>query len=276
MKKTQFGNGKLINWRTVFKKREKDSEGKNQQDAQGQQQHSSIAINLIDREPSSTSAGRENISPEIISALNSASAGTTRIIPTNAPCETLAAVAPSPAFPELIVSPPDTATIKEGKDTTLSEPSRADGQEVKVEGSGHWRLWDQAYGELINDKKSAGLMEGYKTLLNGNLKPEDKDYRDPARHDLMASLIKEKLEIMSKRQWTLPWGKTSFVVREQAEKIVKVIQKFSGIGTVAASLNPTHAGVAWAGVCFLLPVSSLEFCHQFPKFGNSVTRALIM
>jgi hypothetical protein len=92
----------------------------------------------------------------------------------------------------------------------------------------------------------------------------------------MASLIKEKLEIMSKRQWTLPWGKTSFVVREQAEKIVKVIQKFLGIGTVAASLNPTHAGVVWAGVCLLLPVSSLEFCHQFPKFGNSVTRALIM
>jgi hypothetical protein len=203
MKKTHFGNGKLINWRinwrTIFKKREKDSEGKNQQDAQGQQEHSSIAINSIDREPSSsTSAGRENISPEIISALNGASSGTTRIIPTNAPCETLAAVAPSPAFPELIVSPPDTATIKEGKDTTLSERSRAGGQEVKVEGSGHWRLWDQAYGELINDKKSAGLMEGYKTLLNGNLKPEDKDYRDPARHDLMASLIKEKLEIMSK------------------------------------------------------------------------------
>jgi hypothetical protein len=88
-------------------------------------------------------------------------------------------VAPSPAFPELIVSPPDTATIKEGKDTTLSERSRAGCQEVKVEGSGHWRLWDQAYGELINDKKSARLMEGYKTLLNGDLKPEDKDYRDP-------------------------------------------------------------------------------------------------
>jgi hypothetical protein len=37
--KDSFWDGKLIswriNWRTIFKKREKDSEGKNQQNAQG-------------------------------------------------------------------------------------------------------------------------------------------------------------------------------------------------------------------------------------------------
>jgi hypothetical protein len=42
-------------------------------------------------------------------------------------------------------------------------------------------------------------MEGYKALLNRNLKQGDKNYRDPAKQDLMAGLVKEKLKVMAKK-----------------------------------------------------------------------------
>lgn len=145
------------------------------------------------------------------------------------------------------------------EDDNLSGPSFAENQKERAGTGNYGKLWVQAYNALEADKKSATLMEGYKALLNGNLKQEDKNYRDPAKQDLMAGLVEEKLKVMAQKQWTLPWGKTSFVVREQAEKIVKVVQKFSGIGTVAASLDPAHAGIAWAGVCVLLPVSNTAF-----------------
>jgi hypothetical protein len=172
-----------------------------------------------------------------------------------------------PAIPAIQLSPPETATIEDGHVPASSDPPCVDSQGGKEEDGDYGRLWTQAYSTLESDKKSKSLVEGYKILLNGDIKIGDKGYRDPAQHELMTSLVEEKLKIMTRKQWTLPWGKTSYVVREQAEKIVKIVQQFSGIGTVAASLDPTHAGIAWAGVCTLLPVSNFRYyvVTYFPK-----------
>jgi hypothetical protein len=169
-------------------------------------------------------------------------------------------------LPVIEISPPIEDQRKISSDSSIldtSDPLSAGPQEEEVEC--HGRLWTQAYLKWASDKKSKSLAAGYEILLNGDLRKGDKGYKDPGQYELMTSLVKEKLRVMTRKQWTLPWGKTSFVVREQAEKIIKIVQQFSGIGTAVAGLDPTHAGVAWAGVCVLLPVRILFSLH-FPSF----------
>jgi hypothetical protein len=48
--------------------------------------------------------------------------------------------------------------------------------------------------------------------------------------------------------------KHPIIIREQINRIVKTVKKFSGIFAVAASFDPVHAGAAWAGVSAILPV----------------------
>ena len=44
-------------------------------------------------------------------------------------------------------------------------------------------------------------------------------------------------------------------VREQVDRIVKLVLVAKDFASAAASLDPIHAGLPWAGVCMLLPVS---------------------
>ncbi len=105
-------------------------------------------------------------------------------------------------------------------------------------------LWNQTFSKLSNDKKFKDLVDSYKSLLNDNAQEGDKGYRDPSKQEVMRDIVEEKLSIMAKKQWILQWGKTPVVVREQAKKVIKIVQQFSGIGTAVAGLDPTHAGVA--------------------------------
>ena len=152
--------------------------------------------------------------------------------------------------------------------------SSTEPDEVEVEEAKHSdKLWVRAYTNLANDKKSKHLVDSYKVLLNGDTKQGDEGYKDPAQEGVMRALVEEKLQIMTKKQWTLRWGKTSLVVREKAEKILNIVQQFSGIGTAVANLDPTHAaGIAWAGVCVLLPVSYtillVLFIYLFPSLQH--------
>ena len=156
----------------------------------------------------------------------------------------------------IIVSEPEL----EGEHETQAPDSDiwADTEEEPLDGEtaeGTGRLWSEAYLKLEKDDTCKSLIASYKVLLNGDIQEGDEKYKDPSKQEQMTDLVGEKLEAMTKKQWTLTWGKTSFVIREQAKKIIKVVQTFSEIGTVVARLDPAHAGIAWAAVCALLPVS---------------------
>lgn len=71
----------------------------------------------------------------------------------------------------------------------------------------------------------------------------------------MSALVDKKLEMMNDRQWRVKVCGRSVEVREQVDRIVKVVLVAKDFISSAASLDPIHAGLPWAGICMLLPVS---------------------
>lgn len=73
----------------------------------------------------------------------------------------------------------------------------------------------------------------------------------------MAALVSKKLRDVEDSQWTLQLGDNSVVVREQVDRVAKVLIVTKDFISSAVSAEP-HAALAWAGVCVLLPVSLLS------------------
>jgi N-terminal domain of NWD NACHT-NTPase len=74
----------------------------------------------------------------------------------------------------------------------------------------------------------------------------------------MDYVVRKKLRVMQNKEWFVRWrGKPLFKVRDQVDRIVKVVQFVSGVASQVATLDPLHAGLAWAGVCVILPVSMI-------------------
>lgn len=49
-------------------------------------------------------------------------------------------------------------------------------------------------------------------------------------------------------------GSHSIEVREQVDRIIKIVTVAKDFVSSVASLDPIHAGLPWAGVCMLLPL----------------------
>lgn len=81
----------------------------------------------------------------------------------------------------------------------------------------------------------------------------------------MSALVEKKLAIMNDKQWRIKVCGRSVVMREQVDKIVKIVLVAKDFISTAASLDPVHAGLPWAGVCILLPVSYVKFPDSSPE-----------
>jgi hypothetical protein len=117
-------------------------------------------------------------------------------------------------------------------------------------------LWGRAYDELSKDKDNKIWIERYENIVKSIAKDEDTP-TDSTVKEQMAAVVRTRMKIMTNRQWVLQWGSKSFNLRQQVDSIVKVIQKASGIGSKIASLDPGYTGIAWTGICIILPVRYL-------------------
>jgi hypothetical protein len=118
-------------------------------------------------------------------------------------------------------------------------------------------LWDRAYDELRNEKGE--LVDAFEKILLSQPEIEPIKSLDDGdtsnREKQMSALVDKKLEVMNNRQWRVKLCGRSLEVREQVDRIVKVVLVAKDFISSAASLDPLHAGLPWAGVCMLLPVS---------------------
>ena len=54
------------------------------------------------------------------------------------------------------------------------------------------------------------------------------------------------------KQWKISLTGRQITIRDQLGKILNILQVAKDIGSTAASLDPVHAGLPWAGVCLLM------------------------
>ena len=111
-------------------------------------------------------------------------------------------------------------------------------------------LWQLAYNKFSVEEPK--LVQKYERMLL-------KDPESPVNEDLqtrMSSILSRKLNEMASRQWSIKWKGKPHQVRDQVDRIVKVVQIGKDFGSAAAGIDPIHAGLPWAGVCILLQVCS--------------------
>ncbi|KAL8798161.1 MAG: hypothetical protein Q9182_006912 [Xanthomendoza sp. 2 TL-2023] len=155
---------------------------------------------------------------------------------------------------------------KQGSDTnaTLAERGKRVGHKSD--------LWAQAYQELIKDNPK--LLLALEDILNSHSQ-EIKDERVPStglrptppfndvistpyplptREEDMSRVIESRLAIMEDNKWRLRMGEHSIEVRQQIERIIKIVTVAKDFVSSAASMDPIHAGLPWAGICVLLPL----------------------
>jgi hypothetical protein len=127
-------------------------------------------------------------------------------------------------------------------------------------------LWQQAYDNLTNHPDTSRLMTQYREVLRKTAEELTDKKGERARLDTQQEIqevVTRSLNRMTKKQWVLQWGEKRIIIRDQAERIVKLVKLFSAFGTTAATLDPLHAGLPWAGVCVLLPVCGNGECSKF-------------
>ena len=113
-------------------------------------------------------------------------------------------------------------------------------------------LWSLAYKELLAEDET--LIRDYEEVLKKAIVVPG-DTAVDLQGQIQAVLASKRKQIIQK-QWRLQWGNKSIKIRTQIDHIVKIIGAFKDAGSVAANVDPLHAGLPWAGICFLLTVSA--------------------
>ncbi|KAI9853440.1 MAG: hypothetical protein M1813_002224, partial [Trichoglossum hirsutum] len=115
-------------------------------------------------------------------------------------------------------------------------------------------LWDWAYDDLRNEKRE--LVEAFEKILMSELEIDPKTSLDDGdasrREKQMSALVNKKLETMNEKQWRVKVCGRSVEIRQKVDRIVKVVLVGKDFISAAASIDPIHAGLPWAGVCMLL------------------------
>lgn len=121
-------------------------------------------------------------------------------------------------------------------------------------------LWDQAYNDLRNEQKD--LVEAFETMLKSSHQTDPSwniGEDDPRKREKqMSALVDEKVAFMNDNQWRIKICGRSVAIREQVDRVVKIVLVAKDFITPLANLDPIHAGLPWAGVCMLLPVQDLK------------------
>ena len=108
-------------------------------------------------------------------------------------------------------------------------------------------------------EKDPKLVQDYEHMLL-------KDPESSVKEDLqtkVSSILSRNLNKMTSRQWSIKWKGKPRQVRDQVDRIVKVVQVAKDSGSAAAGLDPIHAGLPWAGVCILLQVRSFPALRPY-------------
>jgi hypothetical protein len=81
-------------------------------------------------------------------------------------------------------------------------------------------------------------------------------------------VVETNIQEVTDRQWCIKWGARNYCVRDMLNGVVRVLGVFKEVASAAASLDPLHAGLPWAGVCFLLPLATgLSTQEEAAKVG---------
>ena len=80
--------------------------------------------------------------------------------------------------------------------------------------------------------------------------------KDESLVDTLLTETDNRKRQLEKKRLKVKLGNKEIVLYEQLSKIYKAVQGFKELGSAIAGLEPVHAGLPWAGVCFIVQIIS--------------------
>ena len=131
-------------------------------------------------------------------------------------------------------------------------------------------LWDEAYEALHggNSKLVKQYEESIVRIDQGDaqLAPVG----SLARQEQLSVIISKRLDAIEKDESSFTMAGRRVIIREQFDKFVKIVICAKDFVSSAVSVEP-HAALAWAGICVLLPVSTV-ILWNFPLLPKNLSR----
>ena len=97
------------------------------------------------------------------------------------------------------------------------------------------------------------LQSGHRETIRSLLQPTDAVSADDAFDEVHAHA--RELQQRSKiKRWTWTYRGRQIYLFEQADKVVRLLDRFKAVGDIVANVDPVHVGLPWAGVRAILEV----------------------
>lgn len=71
----------------------------------------------------------------------------------------------------------------------------------------------------------------------------------------------EKQRLCLEKRWRFTFAGKEFILKDEADKVVSLLNRFKAVGDVAVNADPIHAGLPWAGIRLLLEVGSQYYAQ---------------
>lgn len=107
--------------------------------------------------------------------------------------------------------------------------------------------WDRAASELQSEQPTVARIL---TEIQRQSSSNSQDVIESLRTETEA----RRCDLEEKR-WKVKLGEKPIILRNQLAKIAKAAQAFKDLGGTLAGLDPVHAGLPWAGICFLMQLT---------------------
>ncbi|EPE26584.1 Ankyrin repeat-containing protein [Glarea lozoyensis ATCC 20868] len=156
------------------------------------------------------------------------------------------------AYQDLLTNPKTKSLMKDYDRVMAESKNEAAIKDKKVDGSDGLTA---AVVPAANGSPAAAAPANSATEGPGAGGDEEQQHKILGKDSEMKDLVSQKLKEMEDSEWVIKWkGNEVFRVRKAVSEAVKIVQKFSGLASSAASLDPLHAGLVWAGVSCVLPL----------------------
>ena len=94
--------------------------------------------------------------------------------------------------------------------------------------------------------------------------------------DQALAAAKEAQRSCEEKRWKFTFPGRTVIVKEEADKLVGWLNRFTAVGDVVANIDPVHVGLPWAGIRLLLEVKARASNRTTQRADTSIARLLYL
>jgi hypothetical protein len=114
-------------------------------------------------------------------------------------------------------------------------------------------LWQCAYQNVADENHE--LVQKYEEIVRKKATEID-GHNLLGKEEQMQAVIENCQRTIKSRRWVVRLSTKEICVRDQVQRIVKIVQQFSGVVGALTALDPVYASPVWTGISLILPVSN--------------------